>query len=181
MKLFNNLVRFGIPVAALVVISACGVPKINVIPKAVNTVAPVSFNDLNLKSGDYTLVNTATAEATVVAKYKKDKKKHEVTVSSEDFSITYNIVDGGWYFKECDGVARLGYLTNMISDANALLFPEDIARRLAIYRLINEVKTEGADGIIEPIVSTNVQKTDSNTVTYTSTAEGKLIKLKSNK
>jgi len=177
MKLLNNLVRFGIPVAALIVISACGGQKLTVIPKAVNTVAPVSFNDLNLKSGDYTLVNTATAEATVVAKF----KKNEVTVSSEDFSITYNIVNGGWYFKECDGVARLGYLTNVISDANALLFPEDIARRLAIYRLINEVKMEGADGIIEPVVSTNVQKTGSKTVTYTSTAEGKLIKLKSNK
>lgn len=177
MKLLNRFVKFGIPVIGLILISSCGSSSLPVIPRAINTVAPVTFNDLNLKSEDYTLLNTSKAVATVQAKYSKNK----VEISTDGFTIKYNIKNGIWLFDKCEGVATIGYLKNIATQSSAYIFPEELARRIAIYRLINNVKMDDADGVIEPVVSTNVSTTGKNTVTYVSTAQGKLIKLKSKK
>ena len=62
----------------------------------------------------------------------------------------------------------------------SLIQPEEIVRRLAMYRLINVAKANGADGIIEPIVSTNVEQTGKNDILYKTTVEAKIIKLHTN-
>ncbi len=49
-----------------------------------------------------------------------------------------------------------------------------------MYRLINVAKTNGADGIIEPIVSTNVEQSGKDDILYKTTVEAKIIKLHTN-
>ena len=57
--------------------------------------------------------------------------------------------------------------------------PHWIVRRLAIYRLINAAKVAGADGVIEPIISTNVaQGRRSRDIVYKTTVSAKLVKIK---
>ena len=181
MKILNNFVRFGIPVIGIILISSCGVKQpLSVIPRAVNTVSTVTFRDLNLKTGDYDLINTVTSDATISVEYKSDK----ITVRCEDddFSLVYKLVNGAWIVDKYTGVARFGYLANDDKYMTTSLYsPEDIVRRLAIYRLINNVQQHGADGLIEPTVSTNVAQTGKNNVTFTTHAEGKLIRLKAKK
>lgn len=77
------------------------------------------------------------------------------------------------------GFFKVGYLHN--DHANASISnPEDFARKLAIYRLINISNEMGADGIVEPVVSTNVVQEDKNTVIFKTTVSGKAIRLKTN-
>ena len=52
-----------------------------------------------------------------------------------------------------------------------------MVRNLAIYRIINAAKVRGADGIIEPVISTNVEQRGRDIVLKT-TVSAKLIKLK---
>jgi len=75
----------------------------------------------------------------------------------------------------------LGYLSN---DYDNELFdigpyPHWIVRRLAIYRLINAAKISGGDGVIEPIISTNVEQgRSSHDIVLKTTVSAKLIKIK---
>lgn len=181
MKLLNNLVRFGIPVIGIILISSCGSRQpLTVIPQAVNTVSTVTFSDLRLQRNDYDLINTVTADATINVEYRSDK----ITVNSvdDDFSLTYKLVNGVWTVDKYSGVARFGYLVNDDKNMSTSFYnPSEIVRQIAVYRLINNVQQNGADGLIEPTISTNVAQTGKHNVTYTTHAEGKLIRLKPNK
>lgn len=151
------------------------------IPVAVNTVNSVRLDELNLKHGsDYTIVNTITAEATVL--YSSHRKGEKFTLREEngEFSITYeyNNEIGDFICTDFDGVARFGFLTN--DDYNkdySLDEPEYVVRNVAIYRLINASKVRGADGVIEPVLSTNVEQRGKEVV-FKTTVSAKLIKLK---
>ena len=67
--------------------------------------------------------------------------------------------------------------------------PEDIARRIALYRLINLVREQGGDYVIEPVYSINAEGESINkafgnkkiTITYMTTVSGKAIRLKTTK
>ncbi len=50
-----------------------------------------------------------------------------------------------------------------------------------IYRLINAAREYGADALVEPTVSTNVEQTGEHTITYKSTATAKIVKLKTDR
>ncbi len=182
MKLLNNLVKFGIPAIGMILISSCGSTQRTVIPQAVNTVSTVTFRDLNLKTGDYYLLNKVNADATINVEYKSDDHI-QIQCVEDDFTLIYKKdKTGAWTIDKFSGVARMGYLTNDDRNMSTSLYnPEDIVRRLAIYRLINSVQQQGADGLIEPTISTNVVQTGKKTVTFTTHAEGKLIRLKSTK
>ncbi|MBO8429009.1 MAG: hypothetical protein IAC68_03630, partial [Bacteroidetes bacterium] len=47
------------------------------------------------------------------------------------------------------------------------------------YRLINVAKTNGADGIIEPIISTNIEQSGKD-ILYKTNVEAKIIRLHTN-
>lgn len=151
-----------------------------IIPKAVNTVNSVRLEELNLKHGsDYTIMNTTTAEATVY--YSESIGKISVREENNEFEIIYteDKKTGKWSISSCKGIARFGFLSNDYGSTSLSdqISPEDIVRKLAIYRLINAVKAIGADGVIEPVVSTNVEQRGRDIV-FKTTASGKLIKLK---
>lgn len=181
MSILNKLVKFGIPALSIFLISSCKSFQRTVIPQAVNTVSTVTFRDLNLQKGEYDLLNKVSSDATITVEY-KSKNYIVVRCQDDDFSISFKQLNGAWILDKFTGVARLGYLTNDDRNMSTSLFsPEDIVRRFAIYRLINNVQQKGADGLIEPTISTNVVQTGKKTLTFTTHAEGKLIRLKSTK
>ncbi len=169
----------------LVVIgTSCSSNKLLIIPKAVNTVNAVSLKELNLERKDYDILNTVTAEATIVYSEGNGGNIRRINCPDEDFSLTHSYhKKTGWHctFR---GIVKLGYLANDYSLPNEMIAnPEEVARRLAIYRLINQANLVGADGVIEPIISTSVDNAKSgkttNSVVFKSTVSAKLIKLKS--
>lgn len=150
-----------------------------IIPKAVNTVNSVGLRELNLKHGsDYTIMNTTTAEATVY--YSEGIGKISIREENNEFEIIYteDKKTGKWIISTCKGIARFGFLSNDYGSTSLgdQISPEDIVRRLAIYRLINATKVRGADGVIEPVISTNIEQRGRDIV-FKTTASAKLIKL----
>ena len=64
----------------------------------------------------------------------------------------------------------MGYTTDIIQ-------PEDVARRLAIYRLINMAQLDGSDGLIEPVIATSLEQSGKQVV-FKTTVTAKTIKIK---
>ncbi len=52
---------------------------------------------------------------------------------------------------------------------------------MALYRLVNLAREYGADAVIEPTISTNVEQTGTRSITYKSTVTAKIIKLKTDR
>ena len=169
-------------VMLLICFTAVGKKKAFIIPKAVNTVNVVTLKELNLTRADYKILNTVTAEAAII--YTENKKGSVCTLrgADEDFYVKYTFdKEGDLEEEEFSGVLRFGYLYNDYKINNGIISPEEMARRLAIYRLINIVQLEGADGVVEPVISTNVENTSNKReCILKTTVRAKLVKLTSN-
>lgn len=170
-------------VACMCLMTSCGGPSKmvqRIVPTAVNTVNSVGLNELNLQHGtDYRIVNTVTADATV---FYSTKKKGQVVILEEEngecwLEYKFDSEQEKWGLIDFEGVARFGFLSNDEGKiSNLRENPESMARYIAIYRLINESRVRGADGIIEPIISTNVGERDGK-IAFRTTASAKLMKL----
>lgn len=168
-----------------VVLSSCNLNRMAVMPRAVNTVNAVSLEELNLARKDYKVLNTISAEAVVI--YSQTANKIVVQEKGGEFKFTYTYSNGsfgrggGWFLESFSGVARLGYLDNDYakydSYSSSTIQPEFMARAIATYRLINACKVAGGDGLIEPIISTNVEQSSNRSITYKTTVSAKIIKL----
>lgn len=163
-----------------IVMSSCKTP-LSVIPQAINTVNSVTLSELNLERKDYIVLNTISAEATIYAQFSDAKVK--VDDPNDEFSLSWkkDVKSGDWAPDKIKGIVRLGYLDNDYKNElfNIGPYPHWIVRRLAIYRLINAVKVSGGDGVIEPIISTNVEQGGRrNSIVYKTTVSAKLVKIK---
>ncbi len=152
-----------------------------IVPTAINTVNSVRLSELNLEREDYKILNTITAEASVI--YHQLGNTIIVEDENGDFSLKfkrrYSWRKGYvWEYQSFKGVARYGFLANDYGKVNNYsdINPEQIARNIAIYRLINACKVAGGDGVIEPIVSTNVGQVGRNIV-FKTTVSAKVIKI----
>lgn len=162
----------------LIGLTSCGVQSV-IIPKATNTVSTASFKDLNLARADYEILNTITAEAVIISEEKSNKNGQNLTLTEENNEFELKFYDDRIEHK---GIVRLGYLASDYTyDPDELRSAESLARRLAIYRLINIAQQNGADGIIEPTVSTAVEQVGNKTIRLKTTAVAKIIKLTPNK
>lgn len=161
----------------IVVLSFASCATSVIIPKAVNTVDAVSLRDLNLQKGDYQILNTVTAEATITYAESHNGAIQKIVGENNEFSLRYETTKRGRYCIH-SGVVKLGYLSNDYDLNTSIheLTPEDVARRLAIYRLINQVMQYGADGAIEPVISTNIEQRGKNII-YKTAVRAKLVKL----
>ena len=147
-------------------------------PIATNTINVASFKDLHLQKGDYVILKTASETSVIKARF----TKYGFTISSEngDFELEYKYdrEDEGYVrLEDWSGVLNLGYFHN---DVNALRYPTspaEVARRLAIYQLINTAAQAGADAVVEPVISMNMAKNGAFYY-YKTTVTGKLIQLK---
>jgi len=180
----KKLIIASMTMACMFTMTSCFAPKKmtqRIVPKAINTINSVGLDELNLKHGtDYTIVNTVTADATIF--YSEQKKGEQITVKEEngEFKLVYrwDNEDYKWKLVDYEGIARFGFLTNDYGSVSLRdPAPEDVVRKLAIYRVINASKVRGADGIIEPVISTNIEQRGKEIVLKT-TVSAKLIKLK---
>ena len=165
-------------------LSSC---KMRIVPQAINTVNSVSLEEMNLERKDYTVLNTISAEAIVTYK-QNSSRRITIQEGGNEFKFIYRYhggffgKKGNWSLDVFSGVARIGYLDNDYSEYDAFIQddvrPEFMARSIAIYRAINACKMAGGDGLIEPIISTNVEQSGPRSVTFKTTVSAKIIKLK---
>ena len=184
-KMKTNEIIFSCTlIATMLTMTSCFGPKKisqRIIPTAVNTINSVRLDELNLKHGsDYSVVNSVTGEAVII--YQEKRKGDKIIIKEEngEFEIVYewdNDTDK-WRRTDFQGIARFGFFSNDdYNQSYSMKDPEYVVRNLAIYRLINASKVRGADGIIEPVISTNVEQRG-NDIVFKTTATAKLIKLK---
>lgn len=164
-----------ISIITAVCLSSCG-PTKKMIPQAVNTINTASLEVLNLERKDYEILNTITAESFII--YRQKSGSYEITSPDDGFSVEYTYGKMGWKCK-FSGIFKVGYFSGDAPSGMTELHPEDVARGLAIYRAINIAKQEGADAVIAPTISTNVEQTGKD-VLYKSIVTAKLVKLKTN-
>ena len=151
-------------------------PTKSIIPRAVNTVNSATLKELNLDREDYEMLNTITAEA-IISYKERWNGGYEIEGKDDNFSLTCTQSKLGPIYTY-SGILKLGYLTNDYGHLN-YYEPEQIARGLAIYRAINIVKEYGADAVIEPVISTNIEQIGKE-ILFKSIVTAKLIKLKTN-
>lgn len=146
-------------------------------PIATNSISSIQFRDLYLHEGDYTIMQTVTESALVSASYSKKGKDYEIICEDEDFRLKYEWDKDKerYVLEDWSGVVKLGYLRNDM-EVKPPKDADDIARRLAIYRLIATASQNGADAIIDPIVTMNMARSG-NLFYYKVTATGRMIKL----
>lgn len=174
---FVNIVNIAVLMLAIMSITSCGsVKKTYIVPNAINTVNSVSLEELNLSNNDYQILNTITSEAIIKVTIKKNYA--EINENNGEFSLYYNDFGSGLTFTKYSGVVRLGYLSNMYQRTNFEEFnPEELAIKLASYRAINTAQQYGADGLIEPIISTKAEQVGDD-IYFQTMVTAKLVKLK---
>lgn len=164
--------------AALAV--SCGTTR-QIVPMAINTVNSVGLDELNLQRSDYEIVNTLTQTAEVYCEM--NNSSMTITDRSGEFYLPFmrDKKSGRLTLNmnRIKGFAKLGFLSNDYDVNEHWYSPENIARRLAVYRLINQVQEYGADGVIEPVISTNMEQSGKNII-FKTTVTAKAIKLKVN-
>lgn len=158
-------------------ISSCGGSKTLLVPRAISTAEIVPAQALNLKKGDYDIMAAITERASVTVQYTNDGMK----VVSDDGSFVYTFTLGktGWELSKFQGIATFGYLTSDIEGSSVMPSGEEFARRVAVAKLIEQLKDYGADGVLEPIVTTHAANTGKNKVEYNAIVTAKLIKIHS--
>ena len=175
-------IYFGLFAIMLAVMTSCS--SVRVVPQAKSTVNAVCLGDLRLTNADYSILNTISADATISVTYHSD---NSIEVRDTDNTFSYKLKpfgkkgDGGYMLEKTDGVIRVGFLSNS-SGSIDLTIPEDVARGVSLYRIIGMSQQMGADGLIEPVISTNIEGTSGAmgrmNVIYKTTVSAKPVKLK---
>lgn len=164
--------------AAFLFLTSCGGQKNLIIPHAVSTANAISMGSLNLNKGQYEILNTVTETASVSVKY----SYNGMTIKSleGDFAYWFGFKPKtGWYLNKFSGTAQFGYLANEPGINSDFPDAEEFARRVAISKLIDVIKDYGADGALEPIVTTRATNSGKNEVEYHATASAKIVKIHS--
>jgi hypothetical protein len=175
-------VFIGLFVILLAVMTSC--KSVRVVPQAKSTVNAVSLSELRLTNADYSVLNTISADATISVTYHSD---NSIEVRDVDNTFSYKLTpigkkgDGSYMLENTDGVIRVGFLSNTSGSVD-LTVPEDVARGVSLYSIIGKSQQMGADGLIEPVISTNIEGTSGSTgkmtVIYKTTVSAKPVKLK---
>lgn len=177
MKKYVRLTSVLMSFMIVMTLSSCFGKKAMVLPMAVNTVNTVGLSELNLERKDYEVLDRITAEATIT--YKEIFGGVKIIDDNGECEVTYKKTKTGLTMSSFKGFFKVGYLHGNHENAS-ISTPEDFARKLATYRLINISNEMGADGIVEPVVSTSVAQEGKNTVIFKTTVSGKAIRLKTN-
>ena len=165
-------------ISLMLILASCASTRDLVIPKAVNTINSVSLNELNLERDDYKILNTVVATAEIA--YTESRAgEYVIRGENNEFMLQYVYNKKTGWSCRYSGIVKLGYLDNDYDINTGIIHPEDVARRLAIYRLINLVSMEGGDGVIEPVISTNIAQ-QGNNIIYKNTVKAKVVKLNTN-
>lgn len=154
-----------------------------VIPKTFSSISRIHYiDDLKLSRENYKIINTETAEASVFSEdYVNAFGKiqgYGIGEVNGEFLLKYKSMGSGnetsYKLDSYSGIIKYGTLTADFSDFE--YEPYALAAGLATYRLINAVQDQGADAVIEPIITVKVGQ-EGRKVIYTATISAKLIKI----
>ena len=156
--------------------SSCSGVRNLVVPLAVSTADAIPAAALNLVKGDYDILASVTETASVTAKYSGTALT--ITSGDGDFSYYFSYDKKiGWSLRKFSGTATFGYLQSDAASPEEMPEAEEFARRVAIARLIEAVKDYGADGVLEPIVTTRASNAGNNKVEYQASVTAKIVKI----
>lgn len=142
----------------------------------------VDFNELNLTHDDYTVMENVTGVAEIICV----QKRWSVTFTDADnsFSVKFK---RNWYGrynvkKKHTGIMKMGYFDDMpkfepFYAASPLELTEKFANRMAMFQIVEAAQQTGADGIIQPTVSSTVRQVSKHTYIYKTTVVAKAIRL----
>lgn len=172
----------GLFVILMAVMTSCR--SVRVVPQAKSMVNAVTLGDLRLTNADYLVLNTISADATISVTYHSD---NSIEVRDVENTFSYKLKpigkkgDGGYMLENTDGVIRVGFLSNTSGSVDLTVL-EDVASGVSLYRIIGMTQQMGADGLIEPVFSTNIEGTSGSmgrmNVIYKTTVSAKPVKLK---
>ena len=166
-------------------LASCAAPR-TYAPFALSTVSSVSLPALqhSLERKDYQILDTITAEA--VVNVSSSKKGFVVKADSGEFRNICERTEQGVIYNvsKSTGTVRAGFIEGLNLKEPNMCDGSSLASNLAAYRLINEVKASGADGVVAPSLYVTAEEVGagifSRTVTYKVVISAKLIKLNSN-
>lgn len=174
-----NKSKLFLAIISLILASAmtsCNGVRNLVVPHAVSTADAIPAAALNLAKGDYDIMASVTETASVIAKY--SGKSLTIQSGDGDFAYLFGFdKKTGWCLKKFKGTANFGYLQSDVRNFEEMPEAEEFARRVAIARLIETVKDYGADGVLEPIVTTRASNAGHNMVEYQATVTAKIVKI----
>ena len=162
------------------------------VPIAKSMLNVVSFKDMKLTPNDYEILDRVEATSRITVEINGGEMKIEDP--DGEFLLEYrmgastNVGETKWILWDFKGVLRAGFLSEWGSVENT--DPVEIVNRLALYRLIQLVREQGGDYVIEPIFSTAFEgesstdrhgRIDGKHLTYKTTVSGKSIRLKTKK
>lgn len=171
----KNFTTLIVVVFTLSLTSCTGVRNL-VVPHAVSSADAIPAAALNLVKSDYDIMSSVTESASVIAQY----SGQSLTIKSGDGDFAYYFSfdnKKGWSLRKFSGTATFGYLQSDVASPEAMPEAEEFARRVAIARLIETVKDYGADGVLEPIVTTRASNAGHNTVEYQASVTAKIVKI----
>lgn len=172
----TKLFSAALVVVATLSLSSCNGVRNLVVPHAVSSADAIPAAALNLAKGDYDIMASVTETASVTATYSGTS----LTVKSGDGDFAYYFIydkKTGWSLRKFSGTATFGYLQSEATSPEEMPEAEEFARRVAIARLIETVKDYGADGVLEPIVTTRASNAGHNTVEYQASVTAKIVKI----
>ena len=164
-----------------VIMNSCITTKVQttVVPKAFSSISKIHYideSDLKLAKDSYQILKTETAEAAVYYEENKRGTECEIAEVNGEFKLKFLMNPTlGNRLDSHEGIIKYGTLVNDYS--NFEYEPYSLAAGLATYRLINSVQDQGADAVIEPIITVKVGQEDRKII-YTATISAKLIKIK---
>ncbi|MDE5612586.1 MAG: hypothetical protein K2I90_11290 [Odoribacter sp.] len=149
------------------------------LPRATNSINTASLDVLNLERKDYEILNTITAEASVI--YHLSSNSFEIRIPDDDFSCEGNFFKGTTpIIKSFTGTFKSGNLSGTAYPSATMITPEITSKELALYRIINIAKQEGADAVIAPTISMNIEQVSKRETIYKTIVTAKLVKFKTN-
>lgn len=172
----SKIILAAIAIAAAFIMNSCRGQRNLIVPHSVSTADAISPAALNLKKGDYDILASVSESASITAKY----SGNALVIRSGDGDFAYHFSydsKSGWTLKRFSGTATFGYLQTDTGKSASMPEAEEFARRVAIARLIESVKDYGADGVLEPIVTTRATNAGHNTVEYQATVTAKIVKI----
>ncbi len=172
----TKIFSYFLTAVTVLALTACNGVRNLVVPHAVSSADAIPAAALNLQKGDYDILASVTETASVTAKYSGSSL--DIASGDGDFAYKFGFdKKTGWTLRSFKGTANFGYLQTDAGGIAEMPEAEEFARRVAIARLIETVKDYGADGVLEPIVTTRVSNAGNNKVEYQASATAKIVKI----
>lgn len=162
----------------LILLTSCYSGKPIIKPMTYASMSSINISDLNLQAKDYEILDTETVEVKLKYYFPENNFGPKITDLNNEFCLFYNIYTG-WDIGSY-GEFKLGYLSEDLKKNNVItnMSVEELAQRVATYRLLETAFKKGADAVLEPNMLLKIDYEDISTKYCTVTLRAKLIKIK---